>query len=60
MNLSNKLSMVINVIMIMLSLSMYVGLDGGFAVDRFLAIGGAESSTLSFSVLIRKAIFIFE
>lgn len=60
MNFSNKLSMVINVIMIMLSLLMYVGLDGGFTVDRFLAIGGAESSTLSFSVLIRKAIFIFE
>ena len=44
----------------MISLLMYISLDNGFVFDRFLAIGGAENSVLTFSVLMRKTIFIVE
>ena len=57
---NRKFCICINVMLIITTLVMYVCLDGGFAFDRFLAIGGAENGTLSFSVFIRKLVFIFE
>ena len=51
---------IISAILVILSFVMYVSLDGGFAIDRFLAIGGVDGSAFDFSVFIRKSIYIVE